>query len=281
MRIQLTKITLAVGVMLAMAFTFNGCSSGGDDGGGGGDDPFAGIPWYEEMKERVKYYDPDNYDDCYYFYDPNYGESRLCNVRCNNGVPQNKCWWGEWYNPLKQYCGWDDPTKEDEDSFMLVNIERCGNELIRDSWHRCKNGIVEVMCEKCKEETWFNPKTHYDNGPAVYAKERCGSEYYNPNEYRVGCQNGVVGEMCDSGENATWFNPKTHYCDYATYTVIAYERCGSKYYEPSYGRCNNGVVEYRCYDNSNHEYTNNWYNYIAQSCDYDTGTVKNKLRCGN
>jgi hypothetical protein len=36
MRTQLTKITLAAGLMLAMAFTFTACSSDDDGGGGGG-----------------------------------------------------------------------------------------------------------------------------------------------------------------------------------------------------------------------------------------------------
>jgi hypothetical protein len=62
MKTQLTKITLAAGIVLAMAFTFNGCGSDSDDPvlPNNGINGVENAEWYKYIKEGAKYYNPGN-----------------------------------------------------------------------------------------------------------------------------------------------------------------------------------------------------------------------------
>jgi hypothetical protein len=292
MRTQLNRngrvsLPTTLTAILAVAITFTLSCSGSDDPDNGNDpnnpggkDPLSGIPGYEYMKEGAKYYDPDDERQ-----------------RCQNGVVELFCedYYGGsdglWFNPMTHYCDQGHYSGNCSDcdivygTFQAKAIERCGNEYIRDVWHRCQGGVVEERCEKCREIVWYNPKTHYmgsdgsDNGRTIYiikAKLPCGSEYYAPEYQNERCQNGVVEEECGWGENV-WFNPKTHLCYWGESggQVKVKEYCGNsgRYIEDSYERCNGGIYEWKCGDN--------WYSPIKQSCDWDIGTVKNQVRCGN
>jgi hypothetical protein len=264
---------------LAITFTLNACDSGGGGGGSspGGNDPFSGDEYYEYLKERVKYYDPDD------------GE------RCNNGVVEWVCevpGGDAWYNPLKQSCERVDYTCEDGNcygTYELGTIEACGRKLYASHPNigRCQDGVVQYKCKTADGDKWYNAETHYCdwsyyNGTeisTVKPRERCGSKNYYPDEGYIRCEKGVVEGSCGYGDNTTWYNLETHYCSYSGETVKPKERCGSEYYVPEegYKRCEKGVVEYRCGSGGNI----NWYNSITQSCDWNTGTVTNKLRCGS
>jgi hypothetical protein len=270
------RILIILGILVQTTFTFNACSSDSNDdqtpppaGGGGISD------WLSDwQKERLKYYDPDDsMERCKNgTVEFNYDEDKLENL---------------WFNPMTHYCIFSITA-----GLVVKAIERCGNGYIADDWTRCKNGVVEERCEKCEDrEVWYNPKTHYEYNREIKVKEPCGSEYYDPDYQR--CQNGVVEESCGMPPPfpgmMEWYNPKTHYCrrDYDTethfftYTVEPQERCGNlgKYMgeDPGYERCNNGVYEEKCGDIM----SDTWYNSITQSCDYNTGEVRNKVRCGN
>jgi hypothetical protein len=252
---------------LAITFTLS-CSNGDDDGGG--DDPFAGIPGYEDAKERLKYYDPDD------------------GQRCQNGIVEDKCELPSgdvWFNQLKQHCceGDYDPATGDH-TYTLGTIERCGNVVIASNHddERCQGGVPQM---KCDNGEWYNSEKQYcdsdwDGSTSTYTiKEmtKCGNKYYRP-DYGYRCMNNVIEEKCGWEEDAKWYNRETHRCNYSDYTVVKKEFCGGRtVYEDEGDRCNNGVLEYRCGNDSTAPY----YNYITQSCDWDTGTVKNKLRCGN
>jgi hypothetical protein len=271
------KITLAAGIALAITFTFS-CSNGDDDGGG--DDPFAGIPEYEEYKERLKYYDPDD------------GE------RCQNGRVEYKCELpsgGVWFYPLTEHCCETRICDENGNNCdyipVLGKYERCGNGIytsVHDE--RCQNGVIQ---EKCNNGEWYNPETQYcdsdwDGSTSTYKiKEmaKCGNKYYRPYD-DTRCMNNVIEEKCGYGEDAKWYNRETHRCAYyysngnSNETVVKREFCGGRtVYEDEGDRCNNGVLEYKCGEADGS--TAPYYNPITQSCDWDTGTVKNKLRCGN
>jgi hypothetical protein len=273
-------VLLTATFMLAMALTFS-CSSGDDPednnsgGGGNNNDPFADIPRWEEYKEYFKYYDPDDEEQ-----------------RCRNGVVEERCEDDGreiWYSPLTHSCGHIGLCDTDvcEDIYYFGKLERCGNALYAYSHERCQNGVLEYKCG----DVWYNPETHechHSNGNEMpKAKERCGSKYYEPNS-DTRCQNEIIQERCGYGENETWYNSETHYCycsngpdapnwngEPVTCTAKAKEFCKGRYLDGDYERCNNGVVESKCGENAT------WYNIITQSCDWKTGMVKAKLRCGS
>jgi hypothetical protein len=276
--LALFTATLALAITLTLS-----CSNGDDDND---NDLFSGDEYYEYLKERVKYYDPDD------------GE------RCKNGVVEWVCevpGGDAWYNPLKQSCNNEvDYTCEDGNCYRtneLGTIEACGRELYvssPNSLERCQGGVVELKCKTADGDKWYNHKTHYCDGSYDYEngteirtvkpKERCGSKYYNPYSLEI-CKNGVVERSCGY---ADWYNPETHYCPSGSSdsgqsnqsNAKPIERCGSKnYYPDDYERCNNGVVERKCGSSSGDNAA--WYNSITQSCDRGTGTVTNKLRCGS
>jgi hypothetical protein len=283
-RVSLPLFTATLALAIALILS---CSSlndgGGGDGDGSGGGSGGGGDFYDEIKEYVKYYDPDD------------GE------RCVKGVVEWKC--GDvWYNPLKQWCyeiDYDNNTHIP--TYALGEWKTCGSKHYNTFDERCQGGVVEEKCETVDGDKWYNSETHYcanvGSDPATYksiyevkAMERCGSKYYNPN-YKGGyyvCQNGVVGRMCGDNDNAIFYNDETHYCNdgwddddtyTGVYTVKAMERCGKEYIEPGSQRCNkNGVVEGRCWNYSDDTYTD-WYNDITQSCNRDTGEVKDKKKC--
>jgi len=270
------SICLLASILLALALTLS-CS----DSPSGGGDPFAGNDEYDRYKERLKYYDPADEDQ-----------------RCNNGVTEFICDvnGGTWYNPLRQHCCESETCDENGCTYTastLGTILRCGNSVYASNhdYQRCQG---EVLQEKCENGEWYNSETQYcdrnvdwndDNYTATYtvkAKDRCGSEYYEPDEY-TDCQNGVVVERCGGwgGEEPLWYNYETQYCSYdnGTFTVKPKTRCGSEYINEDYERCDNEVILERC-DSMMGENVN-WYNYITQVCDWSTGTVRNKVRCSN
>jgi hypothetical protein len=290
MRTQLTKITLTAGIALAIAFTLNACSSSDDDNGGIHDDgSLSSLPEYQEMQERYKYYDPADAEE-----------------RCKNGVVERRCEVDGkevWYNPLKQNC--------DRDIYYyLSTFERCGNEIILINYlenQRCNGGVVEKKCGRADGDKWGNQNTHYcdsDYDPVtmtdtyeIKAKELCGNVYYIPGNKEGVCKNGVLGSMCGgmpSGDEGVWYNDNTHYCKFGydtethsfTATVEPLERCGNVYMDdPGYHRCNNGVIEESCggvyMPGFDMEDNRKWYNDITQTCDWRTGEVRNKVRCGS
>jgi len=242
------SICLLASLLLVLALTLS-CSTDDNTGGGGGNDnPFAGNPQYERAKEYYKYYDPDDE------YDPQ---------RCRNGIVEEKCEVNGnevWYNPLTNGCN--------EVNYTYTCDEKNGCYIA----HTCvENG--------CHDE--------YELGTL----ELCGSQFYisSPNG-RSRCKSGVLERKCGYGENVPWYNSETHYCknnfyeknnSYETYTVVAMERCGSKYYiHGDYSRCQNGVVEKKCgYDENA-----TWYNPDTHYCSYGNSgisTVKPLIRCGN
>jgi hypothetical protein len=222
-------------------------SSGGGRSSSGGDnnnDPFAGIPEWEYYKEFFKYYDPDR------------------DQRCRNGSVEERCKIDGndvWYSPLTHVCGSEGSESGGSGCFpdgecpppppptyYLGTIERCGNELYPSYQDN-------IICEPC--------------GSGYYI-------HYIHNEDYTRCRNGVVEDRCDD----TWYNRETHYCgDWNSGTIKAIESCGSWYVRHSDERCNNGVIEERCGYDENAI----WYNRITQSCNWNTGIVKAKLRCGS
>jgi hypothetical protein len=305
MRTQLTDVRAycirpLLTAILALAITFTlSCSDDKDDGGdnpqssssglgisspGGGQ--LSGNPEYEQMKEELKYYDPDDI----FFRPPQ---------RCQNGVVEYGCEMGGevvWYNPLTHGCNEMNSTTTCEgggcmttSEMELGTLELCGSELYISSpngLRRCKGGILEGKCGFGENDPWYNLETHYCEGiNSIYtlkAKERCGNKYYISeesviyiNKYR--CQNEILEGKCGYGENALWYNSETHYCDHANGTVKANERCGNKYLE-FYERCNNGIVEERCGSSLNENAP--YYNRLTQSCNWMDVTIKAKERCG-
>jgi hypothetical protein len=270
-------------LVLALAFTFNACDSGGGGGGGGtgtsrGDD--GGNNREEERKEYYKYYDPD--DD---------------RQRCVKGVVEEKCELPSgdvWFNPLTQHCCESESYDPISGTYTYTNTlgtrVRCGNYMIASNhdWEKCEGGVIK---NKCNNGEWYNTNTEYcayagydpmtnESKYEVKAMERCGNKYYEP-EYNV-CQGGVVGEMCGYGENAIFYNYETQYCDYDNYdnyTVIPRERCGNIYIYPKEERCNKGVVEIKC-SGYMPSMEDKWYNEITQSCNWETGEVKERKKCG-
>jgi len=100
-----------------------------------------------------------------------------------------------------------------------------------DDEQRCQNGVTEFKCY----DGWYNPLYYYCttyvavcdpegncsssyDGRPIKAKERCGSKYYEPDDY-TRCQNGVI----DCGISVKWYNEITQNCEWKTGTV----RCGS------------------------------------------------------
>jgi hypothetical protein len=278
MRTKLTETTLAAGFALALAFTLNACGDGGD---GDDDNPYSGLPEYEEMKEYYKYYDPDDHGG-----------------RCQNGIVEYKCPLSSgdvYFNPLKQHCcsrdeNYDPDTGDPIYIYTLGTIERCGNVVIASNHddERCQGGVYQ---EKCDNGEWYNPERQYcssnwDDSTSIYTiKEmtKCGSKYYRPYD-DTRCVNNVIEEKCGWEEDAKWYNPETHRCAYyysngnSNRTVVKRELCGGRtVYEEEGDRCNNGVLEYKCGEAD--DSTAPYYNPITQSCDWDTGTVKNKMEC--
>jgi hypothetical protein len=261
-------------MVLTMAFPLS-CSSDDDDG-----DPLSGLPGYEEYKERLKYYNPDDEEE-----------------RCNKGVVEYVCELSKgivaWYNPLKQGCEEIDYTCPSSGScygtYELGTIERCGRGAYVATPNgdaRCQGGVLQRKCG----DVWYNYETHdcdrrYDYNTDTYKDTLitlvpCGSKYYWPDSYTK-CEGGVIKDKCGDA----WYNYETEYCYYnynsETQTEIRVVQpmvlCGSTYIRPEYNRCNNGVVEYRCgYDENI-----TWYNGITQTCNRDTYTVKNKAKCSN
>jgi len=282
---QYHKLALTAAFGLALAFTLS-CSSGKDDGNDGGVnyDPHAGNAQYERLKERSKYYDPD---------DPN--------ERCINGAVEGRCEVDGkevWYSPLTHGCrvGISCGGNVCDTTYLgFGTIVFCGNEIYGSyRERRCQNGVVEYKCG----DAWYKRETHYCDSEydfntntgtvTLRAKVLCGSEYYRPSE-STRCQDRVVEEKCggmNSSEEGIWYNEDTHYCSFSwgvnntfTYTVKQKIRCGNEYFNGDSYRCNNGTVERRC-EGSTLDENPNWYNEITQSCNWMDGTVKTKLRCG-
>jgi hypothetical protein len=285
MRVQLNRkgrvsLPLFTAILtIALAFTFNACDSGGDRGGddgtGGGSGGLGGknAEWYEHIKEKVKYYDPDDGEMC---------EAGVTKWLCKTVSDGDK-----WYNPLTHVCHTSLIYLDPKLTLIrtLAEWKTCGNGLYITIFERCQGGVVEDKCETVDGDKWYNFETHYcmRNGPEpgiIIAKERCGSKYYLPQHslyYANRCNNGVVEETCGfDSENDIFYNYETHYCDHTT--VKPLERCGNKYIYPKEERCNNGVVENGCWSNIEQRYTD-WYNGITQSCNIETGEVKDKKKC--
>jgi len=256
------SICLLTSLLLALTFTLS-CSGGDDDDNGP-----TGNSEYERWQERLKYIDPD---------DPT--------ERCgSNGTSEYECDvnGGTWYNPLNYVCRrMDSSCDENGDNctriYALLTIALCGNEPYidhPDSREKCQGGVLYRKCG----DNWYNKETQYcDDDDTVKAKEHCGNKYYERDEY-TDCQNGVVKEKCGGGwgDEPLWYNPDTEYCAYENNgpKVKPLELCGNEYIEPGYEKCNNGVVQQRCGEAA-------WYNRITQICDWDTGAVRNKVRCSN
>jgi hypothetical protein len=269
-------------------------SSGGrssSSGGSGDNDPLAGVyeyfngrTWFNGMytldaiKEFLKYYNPDR-------------------GRCRNGVVEWKCEVNGnedgFYSPLTHVCVYDG-YYDGVDYDKIEPFEHCGNKVyLSNEDVRCQDGVLEGLCG----DVWLNPETHYCywslSTGIIYAsgaKERCGSKYYEIYDSNVlmkeeRCRNGVVETTCggryDDG-NDIWYNPETQYCSWdentETNVVKAIERCGNGYIDRDDIRCNNGVIEWLC---NGDDRSDLWFNFITQSCDWDTGIVKAKVRCGS
>jgi hypothetical protein len=264
---------------LALAITFTlSCSSNDDDPTppGGGDGQLAGNAEYERVKERNKYYDPDN-----------------ANERCEKGVVQFSCSLPDgdvWYSELEKYCkkimgSSMTPTYELE----TVKWEVCGGLLCNTSWGcRCNGGAYE---EKCGEG-WYNSNTQYcgyDYDMAtmtttyeVKAKLPCGTDFYKPSDNPLyayeRCENNVVEYRCGMSD---WYNPKTNACNGKTGDIVpkAEATCNGKEIDDfGYKMCKDGVIKQECGSMSGGEPV--WYNNITESCDYMTRTVKPKTKCG-
>jgi hypothetical protein len=259
--------TFTASIVLAIIFTLS-CSGGDDDGGGGSSSSGWGDPngnaEYEYIKEHDKYYNPDSEYN-----------------RCNNGVVEHKCRLSSgdvWYNSLMQEC--EEHSMCDTDGCRYTNelvirtFEICGNKLYGTNYAKCEGEVLKFECDNGE---WYNSETHYCSG-GVKPKERCGSDYYVTG-WSERCEGRIVEKKCDNEE---WYNPKTHYCAYNSSNpraVVKREPCGNLYtglfiFSDYEQRCDNGVIESKCKDNT-------WINDITQSCDRNTGIVKNKVRCGN
>jgi hypothetical protein len=274
MRTKLTKITLAAGIALAMAFTLNACGSDSDDPvpPNNGINGVENAEWYKYIKEGAKYYNPGN-------------------ERCQNGVLERKCSTvdgDKWYNPLTHiFC---------DGKGRIIEIgewKTCCDERELTLYGSCISIAIEGKCPTPNGDMiLYDNNTHYcdviydpmtnEFTYEVKAKELCGNKYYEPSQYVV-CKDEIVGEMCGgipSFYEGDWFNPETHYCFYDSYppTVKPIERCGNRYVSDDFERCNNGVFEIKCPDHATNE--PNFYNPITHYCD-GTGKAKNKLRCGD
>jgi hypothetical protein len=294
------RILIILGILVQTTFTINSCSSDSNDDNGGihDDGSLSSLPEYQYWQERYKYYDPADAEE-----------------RCKNGVVERRCEVDGkevWYNPLKQDCGYDESCSNNDCErtyYGLYTLVRCGNKIIISDheYRRCNGGVVEVICKTANGDKWYNTNTHYcdrDYDPETMtrteeleAKSLCGNVYYVPSHNEV-CKNGVAGRMCggmSGGDEGVWYNNKTHYCKFGydtethsyTTTVEPLERCGNVYMDdgPDYQRCNNGVIEESCgyYFPGMPDMEDNrkWYNSMTQTCDRQTYTVRNKVRCGS
>jgi len=261
---------LAVNLVFALTFIVS-CSNDDDENDG----LFGGLPGYEDYAERLKYFDPDDQYE-----------------RCQSGVVQYKCELATgdiWYSPLTHHC-----CDDDHGNVTFGAYERCGNTVITSAHgERCQNGQPQ---EKCGD-VWYNYETHscsydYDSETdseteIVIPKVKCGNKYLYPYQVEYGdgkCDNGVIKYRCGGTypdyTDAQWYNYETHYCDYDygndTYTVKQIPSCGGKLMdEPKYQKCENGVIKEQCSWGENLT----WYNYITQSCNDETGAIKDKTLC--
>jgi len=139
------------------------------------------------------------------------------------------------YNPLEQGCcaySW-------ERIFSLATESCCDDRQIFSLENkRCQNKVVET---------------------------KCGSGWYNDDEYDLRCQNGVVETRCwDNRYNPAdnWYNAadKNLRCE----SGVVETKCGNDWYKvvDKNLRCKNNVMEAECG-------TNNWYNYSTQFCHTD------------
>jgi len=261
MKTMFSKICSLASLLLALTLTFS-CSNddgdgSGNGGGGGNNGSLESNPEYQEYKEYLKYYDPENPEQ-----------------RCQSGVTEFKCGDKGWYNPLNYDCTYSCGDGEGCYNYELRKLEICGNEIyVSKPTRRCQDGVLQRKCG----DVWYNGETHYcDDG--LKAKERCGSKYYIPEEGYTRCQNGVIQERCggwNQDEEPIWYNSETHYC--TNFGIVkAKERCGNSYVSDEYERCNNGVFEEICIGMPN-DANAIWYNDMTQSCDWNTGVVRNKL----
>jgi hypothetical protein len=299
---SLASLLLALTLTLSCSNDDNPGGSGGGGGShsGGNNGSFAGNDEYDRYKERLKYYDPADTDQ-----------------RCPNGVLEGRCevdGQEVWYNPLTHSCSYDESCYGGPDGgycertyYGLGTIELCGSQIyVSSSSRRCVGGVLQRKCG----DDWYNRETHYcdyeydpNTGTetrTLKAKLICGGKYYEPDystswgsdgvvvrEPNTRCQNGVVQEKCGgwNGEEPIWYNRETQYCSWdnasQTQTVKPMVLCGGEYIEPDYEKCDSGVVLSRCGGMMGMGEDATWYNYITQICDWNTGTVRDKVRCGS
>jgi len=88
-----------------------------------------------------KYYEPD--------YSTSWGSDGVAvrepNTRCQNGIVQEKCGWGEnvtWYNSETEYCSFD-PTNMTQ---IVKPRVLCGGEYLDGDYEKCDNGVILSRC---------------------------------------------------------------------------------------------------------------------------------------
>jgi hypothetical protein len=119
-------------------------------------------------------------------------------------------------------------------------------------------------------------------------------KYYDPDDRNSRCQNGVVEGRCEDDGIEVWYNPLTHICGISisndtTYIYGTWESCGSGLYPSFFNiNCQNGVGIYESdckgsglYNAITHYCDNSDVIKAIESCNWNTSTVKAKLRCGS
>jgi len=154
-----------------------------------------------------------------------------------------------------------------------------------DKSQRCQNGVVEEKCPgfqykppcygtECPdpEGSWYNPITHYcERDWELYSEIvtsvkpwTCG-KYVELDLYYRRCRDGAIERPDPEGDGWRPFS-----------------LCGSEYYDEWEEECQNGVIMRYCiglglYNTKTHYCDEGWDNSTMSH----TGTIKEKLRCGN
>jgi uncharacterized protein (TIGR02145 family) len=171
MRTKLTKITLAAGVMLAMAFTLNACS-GGDDEGGGGDSSSGKLSSSGKTNS-----------------------SSSSSLRSSSSIALLKCGNSE-YDPSQRFCVDDklyykcgmiggfeyDPLTErccgNETKYTFVThfcseeyivLSRCNGFEYYSKTQRCQNDVIEQLDREwlCGETMYHSNTQFCESGTTV------------------------------------------------------------------------------------------------------------------
>ena len=242
------SVLLAVGLVLAMAFTLNGCSS--DDGNNssinntlesGDNCDGEAYTKYQFCADGVVYdfcdgspYNPSIVACC------NNKQYTVSTQFCSGIIIYTKCG-GEDYNPDTKFCLNDEiyskcggNSYNPSTQFCTDNkvFNKCNGEEY-DSNQRCTGNIIETQCGA----GWYNPSTQFCKENKAF--DKCNGEEYDSDQ-RCGTGN-IIETKCGTG----WFNPITDFCQNSSGSGVVKALCGTETYT-SDQRCIDDTVEAQC-----------------------------------